>query len=228
MSHRKYKLNENYFEDIDTEEKAYWLGFLYADGCVSRGKMLTLELSTKDEGHIKKFLNCINSEHPITRKEKNLSVVNIGSKKMVSDLINYGCTERKSLTLDFPKNINKHLIRHFIRGYFDGDGCISNSNYKENRIDRNPNNIKSIWTIKFVGTEKFLKSIVENLNLPVNKILKDGKNAYQLKYGGSIKPFNVIHSFYNNSNMHMDRKYKKYLELKKVIDNKITINNHKR
>ena len=65
LTNRRYNVNHKYFEVIDTEEKAYWLGFLYADGCVIKtktGSSLLLKLSVKDEEHLNLFkTNIFNS-----------------------------------------------------------------------------------------------------------------------------------------------------------------------
>lgn len=128
---RKYNLNENYFENIDTKDKAYFLGLLYADGCNTRTG-LSINLNIKDGYIIEKFKKYINTNIPIkiiTFKKENHSPqsnLQITSKKMSLDLIKLGCVPAKSLILKFPteEQIPKHLIHHFIRGYFDGDGSI--------------------------------------------------------------------------------------------------------
>ena len=137
-------MNYNYFDTIDTEEKAYWLGFLFADGNLSvpsyttkEGKIkngrykISLELKAEDIEHLKKFAKAIDYEKEIktvkcsgyddTTKRCRLMFNN---KHMWNTLNNLGCTPRKSLTLQFP-NISEKLEIPFIRGYFDGDGCLS-------------------------------------------------------------------------------------------------------
>jgi hypothetical protein len=128
--HRKYKFNENYFESIDTEEKAYFLGFLYADGYVhKRSYTLVFQLKENDVHIINKFKDClgVTKKLYLTRGQCRLS---ISSKKLITDLEKYGCGQAKSFTLKFPE-LNENMYPHFIRGYFDGDGCIClTSRYK--------------------------------------------------------------------------------------------------
>lgn len=133
---RKYCLgNEDFFERIDTEEKAYFLGFLYADGC-NHGDIGCVEISLQERD--KKILNTFSALLGSTRPlqflnyhEKNPRLqnqlrFNINSIKMSADLCKLGCLPAKSLILKFPteNQVPSYLIRHFIRGYFDGDGSL--------------------------------------------------------------------------------------------------------
>ena len=124
----RHTLNKNYFKNIDTEEKAYWLGFIAADGCVYKmsknAYRLQINLSAVDIGHLELFNDCIESDYIITQKKVNNSdtcILKISSKEFTDNLINLGITPNKSLIVQMP-NISQDLIRHFIRGYFDGDG----------------------------------------------------------------------------------------------------------
>ena len=122
----KYTYNENYFETIDTEDKAYWLGFIAADGSiVNNGTALEIGLSAKDKNHLIKFINNINGDINMLKERTNTAGngktyktvrVNVCSKKMCNDLFNLGIVPNKSLTLQFPKNIPNSLIKHYLRG----------------------------------------------------------------------------------------------------------------
>lgn len=183
---KKYVLNENYFEKIDTPNKAYWLGFLYADGCimdrVRNGRIsyvLELSLSREDISHLEKFKMSLKSNAPIklkTVKDKYEACrLTICNKKICEDLIKLGCVPRKSLILTFPteEQVPKYLIPHFIRGYLDGDGCVFN-------------NGKNV-VVNFVSTFDFLSSIQEimydEFGLTKTSICKKG-NAYQCSWRG--------------------------------------------
>jgi len=124
---RIYKVNENYFEKIDTPEKAYVLGFFYADG-YNNQKIGVLEFVQIKERldileQIREQLLC---NYNIKEYTSGKYTLNICSKKMSSDIANAGAVQNKSDLLEFPSEqiISKELIPHFIRGYFDGDGCI--------------------------------------------------------------------------------------------------------
>ena len=122
---------KDYFRTIDEESKAYWLGFLYADGCISNDlKTIIIELSAKDLRHIEKFKKAIEAPQNIQLYERDgvkFARIRIGCKEMVSDLIEKGCHPHKTFDVHFPNldTVPNELIKHFIRGVFDGDGCIS-------------------------------------------------------------------------------------------------------
>jgi intein-encoded DNA endonuclease-like protein len=130
-NYRKYKLNEDYFSVIDSEPKAYFLGLIYSDGCVSKTN-LRLSLQENDEEILIKFLNEIKSDaklyHISKRKttHKNQKLISISNIKMVNDLYNLGVTQKKSLSVNFPTNeqVPEKYLSHFIRGVFDGDGSV--------------------------------------------------------------------------------------------------------
>lgn len=123
-----HKFNHNYFKFINTEEKAYILGFLYADGYNS-DKQVIIEQLEQDVDILEKINRALNADNQIIR---NVQKVNnkikcrlcYSSVEMCTDLANLGCFRNKSLTCTFPTFLDKSLIRHFIRGYFDGDGCV--------------------------------------------------------------------------------------------------------
>lgn len=137
-SPNRYNLQADYFNSINTSEKAYWLGFIMADGyvCIEHKKKnvrrrLGLCLNQSDKTHLEKFCKALNSNHVIKfRKDhKNnkvylLAYVEIYNKQICLDLIKHGCVPNKSKTLMFP-SISNELFFDFIRGYFDGDGHIS-------------------------------------------------------------------------------------------------------
>lgn len=160
---RKYTLDENYFENIDSPECAYWVGFLSADGYASRRGELVLELQERDYNHIEKFKKAIKSSAPIqTIKRGNLKQFThyklyIRGKKMVTDLSNYNIVSNKSLTF-IPKNIPEDLFKYWIIGYMDGDGCVY---IAKNRIK-----------ITFTGTYETL-SIIKNFFQSSNKIRRE-------------------------------------------------------
>jgi hypothetical protein len=126
--HRRYNFDEAFFEKVDTEAKAYIFGFIMADGCLYSGKknnnLLRVNIH-KDDMEILQFMKSeMKSESPINLLKNNSIDIKLFSQKMYDDLVKLGCTERKSLTLQFPI-IDDVLLPHFIRGYFDGDGTIT-------------------------------------------------------------------------------------------------------
>lgn len=187
------KFNANYFDVIDDEFKAYWLGFIFADGYVSDNGKFELTLKADDINHLYKFKDALNSDHKISYKSKqNANRLCICNNHFVNMLIDKGCIPKKSLKLKFPNYLEAELIRHFIRGYFDGDGCI----YKNSKK----------FSISIVGTKDFLEAINFILNTDA-KIYKKG-NAYQIYfYGDTAK--GILSYMYNEANIYLDRKFEK-------------------
>ena len=153
------RLDETVFDSMDTEEQFYWLGFLYADGNISKtGNRLELTLALKDIDHLEKFRNFLKLTTEIKTVLRNghyACRLYVRNKHLWRTLNNLGCVPCKSLILEFPKKEifknNKMFILHFIRGYVDGDGCLS---YYWNKQHTSINTQVSI-----VSTESFLNSI---------------------------------------------------------------------
>jgi len=212
---RKFSLNEIFFEEIDTEEKAYWLGFLYADAYISETKhKIRLNLQSEDVNHLYKFRETLSTEKPIkvtTKKNGNkvyyLNYIELSSKKMVNDLKNKGCFQNKSLLLKFPNNdiVPENLKSHFIRGYFDGDGSLHVSRvYK-------PTGYK-FYRISFVGTERFLKDLKKHLKCERLK-LENKKTHFVLQINGNRQIREILSNIiYKDATIFLERKYNKYLE----------------
>lgn len=134
---RIYNVDESFFKKIDTEEKAYILGFMYADGCNHHNPSkcnysISITQLTQDVDILEKINNAMTSDYPIhtyVQKENNKekSVLLISSKDLSQDLCKLGCSEAKTFSIRFPNEnqyFDDNLMCHFIRGYFDGDGCI--------------------------------------------------------------------------------------------------------
>ena len=194
------------FEKIDTEEKAYWLGFLYADGSVgSKEDKIELGLAEKDLKHIEKFKTFMNINNKISYREKTKSYrMSFRSAQCKQDLINKGCVPKKSLILNFPNEnqVPKYLIRHFIRGYFDGDGWFTNT--------------EKCFQVGIIGTENFINGFldsIENIDKK-NKIFdvhrEDGAKRYV--FGVYNDVLNFLNWIYKDSNIYLDRKYASYLD----------------
>ena len=217
---RKYGYNKDFFKVIDTEEKAYWLGFIYADGYIVNGikgknnDSLGITLSNKDKEHIEKFKKSIDSNHPIriykSKYGSNSARIIIQDEELVADLIELGVLRNKSLILKFPTTdvVDKSLIYHFIRGYFDGDGSFKKKGQKLNGYD-----------FSVLGTIEFLTELRTYLGVD-NEIRKCNKNNdsnnYHLTFGGNQKVKQVANMLYGNANIYLDRKYKRYREIENM------------
>lgn len=218
----RYMYDEAFFENIDTEEKAYWLGFIYADGCISqifnkktgalKSKTMEISLAERDKPHLEKLLSSLKSNKPIEQKIIRLKgieyascKVSINNKKICEDLMSLGCIPKKSLTIGFPKEniVSKSLLKHFIRGYFDGDGCVSY------------NHEKLIYIVNFVGTESMLngiQNVVEELLGLTKTTIKEKGKAFQVNWGGFTN-FKLWYKFlYEDATVFLDRKHDKFIE----------------
>lgn len=194
------------FETIDTEEKAYWLGFLYADGSVgSTDNRIELGLAEKDAGHIEKFRDFIGIPNKISYRPNTKSYrYSFKSIPCKADLIKQGCVPKKSLILEFPteQQVPKELIRHFIRGYFDGDGWFTNT--------------PGCFQVGIIGTENFIKGFLDSIEIEnkSNKIFdvhrEDGAKRYV--FGAYQDVLNFLNWIYKDSNIYLDRKYDHYLD----------------
>lgn len=204
MGYTKYNYDRSYFKTIDTEEKAYWLGFIAADGNVA-AKMnnMRINLNIIDKNHLEKFRKSINGNQPIKEniREKNYSVyIDMNSQEVCKDLEKYGITPKKSLTLDIKiELIPENLINHFIRGYFDGDGSI---NYYTR-----PPYYRSEWELSFISTQKVLLKFQEYFGIP-HRLYSCGNN-FRFCYKSKKDIEKVLKYMYNNSTIYLERKYQK-------------------
>lgn len=216
-SHLKYWCDENIFDKIDSSEKAYWLGFLYADGNIYQNK-LQLRLGKKDWNHLKKFKSFIRSNHKIY-KDGNCYGIQIRSPQIVSSLIALGLIKNKTQKIKFPstKLVPNKFINNFILGYFDGDGCCSYNKFRKT------------YSISILGTENLLKKIKSNIKryapLLKPKINPEsrGKKVWVLHFSGGIKKpdsqkkvSQLIKYFCSSeSNYALIRKQNKFLQIQK-------------
>jgi len=216
---RKYHINHDYFETIDTEHKAYWLGFIYADGYIAKRKgnqkCIGIALSRKDEDHIKNFLFDVDSNYVIRQytgttpdgKDFEYSRVIITSDKMFDDLLNKGVVEHKTLVLQFPsfEIVPKTLMHHFIRGYFDGDGSFSKC------IE----GYTLPYKVRICGTKEFLQGIENFIGIKGNysKRHKDDKNNWTLEYSNKEDILQFANTIYEYCTICLNRKYQRYKEM---------------
>lgn len=205
---RSYNVNENYFERIDSEEKAYWLGFITADGCLKQNKnQLDIGLSINDHSHLEKFKHSIDSEHPIktertvleNNKEYLSSNIGIQNKKLYNDLINLGVTPNKTIH-EIPANITEEFISHYIRGIFDGDGWLSwNNNCAELGFGMGYD------ILNYIRNKAELYACVKYYDI------KPFKRIFRYRITSKIEIKKMLEYIYSNANIYLERKHKKYL-----------------
>lgn len=158
---RKYTIKNNFIQE--SEAKYYWIGFLAADGCVYKNR-IQLELADDSE-HIAKFLAFMESNSPVRFNEKRNSYsVCLSSSEVVATLKDYNIIPNKTECYEIPSTIPSEYFRHFLRGYFDGDGSI----YK--RADSN------CWCMSIVANEKVIDFIGKML--VTAKVITKYKKAF--------------------------------------------------
>ena len=224
----KYSCNENYFNIIDTEHKAYWLGFMYADGYITKetqhsSQCIGISISKIDIEHLNKFKQDLCSTHKINSYKVNQGYkigtsyvrILINSDTLANDLIKYGCIQKKTDKLLFP-NIQEHLLIHFIRGYIDGDGSITSSTKPNGKIN---------IAIKITGTEEIIDGIKSYFNvehLRLEKRHKDrNNNNVSLTIGGNVKVKRILEELYQEATIYLDRKYEKQKQLLEIYKNQL-------
>lgn len=239
MGYSKYKVNHEYFENIDSENKAYFLGLLYADGCIYQPKgnrqlTTTIALQEGDEEVLKVFSKEVaggqgkmfNSPSIAKNNWKKKFVVKIASNCIGNSLINLGCGIRKSSEgMKFPIIDEKYYF-HFIRGFLDGDGSVlvQKVNYRYKR--------KTSWFLKNAYTEnyklriafsstdrQFLLKIADILEIK-NPYIKE-KLRTKIVYTFWIERIDdttrVLNSLYKDATIFLKRKHDKFLEYNKII-----------
>lgn len=219
---KKYNLDESIFENIDSEEKAYWLGFILADGCIvdrsnegrKNSKLLTIHLKLSDIEHLKKFKKFLNTDKPIYVGEQKLKgkifgycSIHITCSKLAKDLMSHGIEHRKSLKEKLP-NIDKRLYPHFLRGYWDGDGSVLFYEQKVNKLRKMYPEICVYSGLIFI--KQISQILREDLHIICNP--QKNRNIYKLKTSGN-KAIPIVQYLYKDANIYLDRKYKTYIEI---------------
>lgn len=191
--------NENYFDTIDTPEKAYYLGWIMADGNISiyNGQYsLKLHVALRDKEIIDNFLKVINSSNKTKVKEDINSsyYVSLTSRHMCDSLIKFGVIPCKSGKEIFPTQIPAGLYHHFIRGFFDGDGITDISRRRSG----------------FVSSKNMIKSILIALNEPQRSIYQNKKNDNIYYFLGGISFSRMLYEYmYNDAGIWLTRKRKR-------------------
>lgn len=220
-SHKIYTLDEEYFDEIDTSNKAYILGFLYADGCrVKNRNTIKMNLQERDKHILDEINSEIKSNRPLRfidysydPSRQNQYLLSIDNNHMADSLYKWGIVPCKEFVLEFPFWMKHHLVRHFIRGYLDGDGSIS-KNPKEKRMN-------------FTGTKMMIEGIYKYLNDELNVhgsiYSPHRKNTITRTLGiaGGNQVKKVLDHLYEDAEMYLHRKYEIYenLYVKPFINN---------
>ena len=202
-----FELNHNYFEVIDNQDKAYWLGFIMADGNVYERKDgnydINIQLAIKDKPILEKFVQSLDSNIPVIEKinrrydKEHLSCyVKFKSNKMAKDLAKNGINPKKTEKEIIPNTVPKELVWHFVRGYFDGDGSSSQSRF-------------SICCSHFLKEQ--IIELFKSIDIPRSaiKIAFPG-NVITLTVNRKKEVEKIAKHLYQNANIYLERKRENY------------------
>jgi len=233
---RTSSFNEDYFEDINTYEKAYWLGLIYADGTVTLNKKskanktvnrLKLALKRSDKDILITFTKALNGDvskvkdyySSVNGKKFPYSEVSFYSPKLTYDICKWGMFPsnneqgyQKKELIRLPK-IKEDLLPSFILGYFDGDGSLTRNRMNGEIIDTQH------LTFKLFSNHTFCKQIKEYINEKCGLLLDEEKNIYKIKdkkylhsleIGGNHQVFKILELIYKDMPYSIQRKRSKY------------------
>lgn len=216
----------NFFKTIDTEEKAYWLGFIYADGYVTKGEgnsELGIELSVVDIAHLEKFNKVFNNYYNVTAFKKRpnshnakgteMCGIRIYSREVVNDLINSGVVENKTKSTTFPIVEDDNLFFHFLRGYIDGDGSYSI------KTKVSTSGVKHKYPrVSIVGNcyEVFEHIVARLKEFNITARIYEDRGSYKLQVSRSKDCKLLMDLLYNKATIFLERKHNKVQEITKL------------
>lgn len=227
MSEKK-ALNQ-YFFKVWTPEMAYVLGFFAADGSMLINKRggSYIEFNITDRIVLEHIQKVTNSSHKITTRNgdkrgnpawKQMYRLQIGSKEWFLDLLELGFTQHKSTTLHFPTVPLKHQ-GHFIRGYFDGDGCV----YFKSHFAKDRNKERWVFQTLFTsGSREFLESLhleIKRHGVKGGRIAIKSKGAYELvlSWMDSLALYRLMYHTDGVANLFLPRKREKFEKALQVL-----------
>lgn len=204
---RMYEVNHHYFKDI-TNESAYWLGFIYTDGNVSKTR-LTVGLQENDLNHLEKLAKSIGSDKTAYyNKSSNSYSLTINSPIVIKDLKDIGLHEDKSRSIEFPVAIPKEYMHDFIRGVIDGDGSIDMQYPTNSRGTRTK--IAQVRLRIYSGSRMFIEKVNENIastfGVGLKTINKANKSTYEITYSTN-ESIKIYKNLYYDGCICLDRKY---------------------
>ena len=218
---RKYKINENYFDEINTPNKAYILGFLYADGYNNRvNNTIVLSLSQKDEDILTQIRDEIGSDKPLyyidyvnkyDGVERHMVNMTLASSHMCDMLEKWGMHQNKTFNINFPEFLDDELYSHFIRGYFDGDGCaciVKDNRNNKIRYRLQVTMMSSLLLCKGMEEHLLQEGIIFHTNHPTGKSELNGL----IRSGSNIQTKKFMEYIYKDADLYMDRKYQVFKE----------------
>lgn len=226
-SRNRNNVNDHYFDDIDSQDKAYFLGLMMADGCIpnykENTKHIRLEVTEEDRELVDIFVQYLEYDGKIcevaapkekiwngrTINGKPTVLITVCSEQLRKSLIKHGCVPRKTWCLEFPTTVPTNLISHFVRGFFDGDGCVCyNKNQRCGVFTLTANKAFSDGMLEYSKKEFGCGSVVKHGSSDI---------VYPFQVCGTTKFIKFCDWMYRDATVFLKRKREKYLEIKKTI-----------
>jgi DNA-binding transcriptional regulator WhiA/predicted HTH domain antitoxin len=203
---RQYQVNENFFKEW-SNEMAWVLGFIYADGCISNTNQ-NVSISQKDKDLLDKIQKVMDSNFRYHyNKKTKVYMLTINSKEIKNDLMKFGLHNNKSKTIEFP-DIPKEYLHHFVRGIIDGDGWVQDRGYV---------------MIVTTGSKKFAESLCNVFkSWGLNSFIKENSNAYRVWVSGKDHMIKLYQILYKDcGDLYIDYKRQRMsIHLKNIISAK--------
>lgn len=209
---RSLQCNHAYFDESLDESRAYWLGFILADGCVTESsygvtKMCSIALSIIDKDHLIKLKAALGSEHKLTEIKRD-GVVNIvrftvSSSELVASLARYAIVPRKSANHEFSDLVPENLLQHYFRGYFDGNGSISRHK-------------GSKWAITNTASERFLSRFLDWIEGHVGghrATISFSDGIHRVAWTGTHRCKEILDLMYQDATVYLERKMVLYRDI---------------
>ena len=217
--YRTYEVDENYFEKLDTNNKVYVLGFLYADGNVSKEKYnLQLSLQEGDKEILEKISKDMKSNKPLGfrnfkkynyktgLKTQNQWCLTIHNRKIHQDLSKWGIVPQKTHIINYPDFLKDNQHSHFLRGIIDGDGCIHPYSYTEHTCSVDINGTYNFC----LGAKKIIEKFI-NIHCSLFKTARNG-TTYRISISGKNQVSKFLDWVYKDADLYLKRKYELYLQ----------------
>lgn len=212
----RYTINSDYFTNIETEQQAYILGFICADGFVGSEAYNNIVIQSNDLDIIQKIAEELSYTGEIRKTQKggfknskNGYVINFSNKTMANDLRNLGIRPNKSLEFDKLLEIPTNLQRHFLRGYFDGDGSITH--YIKKRKYKEKTYAYDSMVMTIIATPKLIEEIVENFKIQKYSIQDSKtKGLVYLRINADSQIKEIYKLMYDNATIFLSRKKEKW------------------
>lgn len=209
-SGKHYTLNEHIFDCIDSEEKAYWLGWYMTDGYNHQSKScVAIRLQANDLEILEKLKAFLQTDTPIytfIRDKRRYVELNICSPYFSESLARWGVVQNKVHHKSIP-SIDPSYIKAFLRGYFDGDGCISISDRKDRKEG------SKTYQVTFTGNEEpliFIENILRKELSLTERHLHKCRTSNILHYGGQQVCLKILNWLYKDAIIYLQRKFDKY------------------